>query len=57
MGVFDPSPVATVTAALADLGEGPLAASRADATAALRPGIGVPSDATADASSAACRNT
>jgi len=48
---------AAVSPALADSGEGPWAAASADATAALRPGAEVPSEAAVDASSAASRKT
>jgi len=56
-GVYDPGPGATVSPALVDMGEGPWAAARAEALAALCPGTGVPSDATVNASPAASRNT
>jgi len=55
--VFEPEPGAAVPPALADSDEGPWAAASADATAALRPGAGVPSEAAVDASTAASRNT
>jgi len=56
-GVSEPGPGAAISPALADSGEGPWAAASAEATAALRPGAGVPSEAAVDASSAASRNT
>ena len=52
-----PCPGATISPALADLGKGPWASAGAEAKAALRPGISVPSEAAVDASSAASRNT
>jgi len=56
-GVPDPGPGGAGALALADVGDGPWAAARAMATAALRAGTGVPSDAAVDVSSAAFRNT
>jgi len=55
--VSEPGPGAAVSPALADSDEGPWAAASADATAALRPGAGVPSEAAVDASSTASRET
>jgi len=52
-----PGPGGASVLALADAGDGPWAAARAMATAALRAGTGVPSDAAVDVSSAASRNT
>jgi len=55
--VPDPGPGGAGALALADAGDGPLTAARALATAALRAGTGVPSDAAVDVSSAAFQNT
>jgi len=57
LDVPDPGSGSAGPPALAVPGEGPWAAARARATAAPRPGTGVPSDAAVDASSAASRNT
>jgi len=54
--VSEPGPGAAVSPALAYSDEGPWAAASADATDALRPGAGVPSEAAVDACSAASRN-
>jgi len=56
-GVSEPCPGASVSPALAHIGEGPWAAASAEATAALRLGICAPSEVAVDASSAASRNT
>jgi len=55
--VPDPGPGGAGAPALTDAGDGPWAAARAMATATLRAGTGVPSDAAVDASSAASRST
>ena len=57
LDVPDPGSGSAGPPVLAVPGKGPWAAARARATAAPRPGTGVPSDAAVDASSAASRNT
>jgi len=56
-GAPGPGPGCAGALALADAGDGPWAAARGMATAALRAWTGVPSDAAVDVSSAASRNT